>query len=143
MRSILVGKTCNTISYAKQFVNNCVDKGVANKFWINKFYPNPNEEDKDAKILVTFWVNKENSDQLSEVGKTMILHLKPTGTIFTINALNKLSEKILKEQGDKTKKDETGKVVIPWEEYRRQFICIYKGNLGIFQTKLLYVYEVR
>jgi hypothetical protein len=142
MRSLLAGKTCHTTSFAKKFINDCIDREVAYKFWVTKFFPGE-EEDKDAKILVTFWVNKENSDRLSDVGKTMVLHMKPTGTIFTINALNKLTEKLVKEQGDKVKKDETGKVIIPWEEYKRQFICIYKGNLGIFNTKLLYVYEVR
>jgi hypothetical protein len=80
----------------------------------------PNEQ------ILTYNVLKENLDNITicEIinNTTMIHRNKKTNTLYSLNALNMLSN-------DDNSMD--------WEKYRNNIIVCYKGELQIFKTKLI------
>jgi len=134
-RMILAGKTCNTMATAKRFVDSCSQSEISNRFWFNSF-----ETETGGKILVTLWVDALDVNALNEISSTIILHRKPTGTMFTINALNKLAEQI-KKSNPEYKDLDTKDIRINWDDYRGKLICVFNKELKIYNLRPLH--EVR
>ena len=79
-------------------------------------------EGNDDEYIATF-ATKDRSKYVGKIRKSIILHTK-NGSLFSINALNKLIE----SEGNG---QEAENYKIDWEKYRNKLILVVNGDLKV------------
>lgn len=100
----------------------------------NKIYLLENTEDI-SQLILTYNVRKDDTIRSMPIPSTISVHRKKiTNTIYTINAINKLIEKLNNGKLDTSYK-------INWEELRNMVLVTAYSNLKIINTKLVKIID--
>jgi hypothetical protein len=90
------------------------------------------------KIIITYKIIQDEDvfiDINNKIKKTLIIH-KKGGTLYTINALNKLIEF---ENPDKLGNIKHKDIIVDWSKFQNKLILIDNKNLNLFDIKRIFI----
>ena len=92
------------------------------------------ESPQSDELMCTYNIDAGNM-AASPMANTILLHRKKeSNTLYTINALNKLIDKKMGNQGNIDYKS----VKIDWEEYQNKIIMLNGNDVGIFPIERVF-----